>query len=103
MPGTQPVYMKRRVALGAELGRARAGAGLWRRQCRVDGHGRPRGARAAAVAVVGVIPELLTTKELMGEKIGELIVVDTHARAQSDHGLHGRRLYRHARRLWHPG
>jgi uncharacterized protein (TIGR00730 family) len=79
-PGIQPIYLETAVALGQELGRR--GLRL------VYGGGSvglmgalARAAHEAGTAVVGVIPAPLTAREIMGHKIGELIVVDTmHAR-----------------------
>ncbi len=79
-PGLHPVYMETAVALGQEFGRR--GLRL------VYGGGSvglmgalARAAHESGAEVVGVIPAPLTTRELMGHKIGELIVVDTmHAR-----------------------
>lgn len=75
-PGYRPDYEAAAVALGAELGRR--GLGL------VYGGGSvgmmgvlARAARAHGSQVVGVIPEPLMTRELMGDKVGELIVVET--------------------------
>jgi hypothetical protein len=74
--GTQPVYLDAARALGAELGRRRLGL--------VYGGGSvglmgtvARTARDQGCRVVGVIPGMLTTKELMGQQIGDLIVVET--------------------------
>lgn len=79
-PGLQPVYMEIAEALGRELGRR--GLRL------VYGGGSvglmgaiARAAHSAGAEVIGVIPAPLTAREVMGQKIGELIVVDTmHAR-----------------------
>ena len=81
--GTQPIYMEAARALGAELGRRRLGL--------VYGGGSvglmgtvARAARDEGCRVMGVIPGFLTTKELMGQKIGDLIVVETmHERKAS--------------------
>lgn len=74
--GTKPVYLDGARALGTELGR--------RRLSLVYGGGSvglmgmvARSARDQGCHVVGVIPNYLTTKELMGQKIGDLIVVET--------------------------
>jgi hypothetical protein len=74
--GARPVYAEAAVAMGEELARRRLGL--------VYGGGSvgmmgivARTVRAANCAVTGVIPAALTTRELMGEKIGELIVVET--------------------------
>ncbi len=74
--GTRPVYLERARALGAELGR--------RRLTLVYGGGSvglmgmvARSARDCGCHVVGIIPNYLTTKELMGQKVGDLIVVET--------------------------
>jgi uncharacterized protein (TIGR00730 family) len=73
-PGKRPIYVEAAVALGRELGRR--GIDL------VYGGGSvglmgavARAARDAGCRVTGIIPESLTTKELMGEKVGELIIV----------------------------
>ena len=74
--GARPVYMDDAWALGAELGRRRLGL--------VYGGGSvglmgavARSARDGGCRVVGVIPDFLTTKELMGQKVGDLMVVET--------------------------
>ena len=53
--------------------------------------------------VLGVIPTLLSPREVAGDAIGETIVVEIDARAQGADDRRGRRLHRHARRLWHHG
>jgi uncharacterized protein (TIGR00730 family) len=75
-PGIQPVYVETAVALGQELGRR--GLRL------VYGGGSvglmgalARAAHDAGAPVVGVIPGRLTAREIMGHKIGDLIVVET--------------------------
>jgi len=74
--GAQPVYLDGARAMGAELGRRRLGL--------VYGGGSvglmgmvARAVRDQGCRVVGVIPDSLTTKELMGQKVGDLIVVET--------------------------
>lgn len=74
--GVRPAYMEAAVALGAEFGR--------RRWNMVYGGGSVglMGAVAQATldqgcSVVGVIPHHLTSVELMGRALGELIVVET--------------------------
>jgi cytokinin riboside 5'-monophosphate phosphoribohydrolase len=78
--GNTPRYAEMAVALGLELA-ARGmdlvygggSVGLMGVVARtVRDHGRDQGS-----AVVGIIPEHLTTQELMGFPIGELIVVET--------------------------
>ncbi len=75
-PGNGPIYMDVAQALGTEL--ARRGIGL------VYGGGSgglmgavARAADGAGGRVLGVIPAALAPKELSGESIGELRVVDT--------------------------
>jgi uncharacterized protein (TIGR00730 family) len=74
--GSQPDYVEAAVELGRELGRR--GLGL------VYGGGSvglmgalARAAEEAGSNVVGVIPESLTRREIMGDQIGELIVVES--------------------------
>jgi uncharacterized protein (TIGR00730 family) len=74
--GHRPVYATAAVALGQEL--VRRGLGL------VYGGGSvglmgvlARAVRDAGGQVIGVIPAALTTRELMGETIGDLLVVET--------------------------
>ncbi len=74
--GQRSVYTKAAVALGQALGEHKLGL--------VYGGGSvglmgiiARSAQDSGCRVVGVIPESLTTQELMGEKIGELIIVDS--------------------------
>jgi uncharacterized protein (TIGR00730 family) len=74
--GHQPVYAEVAAALGRELGRR--GIGL------VYGGGSvglmgtvARATLQAGSPVTGVIPTSLTTRELMGHPIGELIIVPT--------------------------
>jgi uncharacterized protein (TIGR00730 family) len=74
--GSHPVYAEAAVALGQELVRRRVGL--------VYGGGSvgmmgavARAVRDAGGQVTGVIPASLTTRELMGEPIGDLIVVQT--------------------------
>lgn len=79
-PGLKPVYIEAAIALGQELGRR--GLRL------VYGGGSvglmgalARAAQEAGAPVVGVIPTPLTAREVMGQPIGDMIVVDTmHAR-----------------------
>src|SRR5690606_16163160 len=74
--GISPCYAEAARALGRELGQRKLGmvygagsVGLMGIVARtVRDHGCP---------IVGVIPDILMTRELMGEQIGELIVVDT--------------------------
>ena len=74
--GNRPIYADVAVVLGQELAR---------RQMRlVYGGGSvglmgevARSARDHGCPVIGIIPEHLTTKELMGDPIGDLIVVKT--------------------------
>lgn len=72
----RPEYEAVAIALGQELSRRDIGL--------VYGGGSvglmgtlARTAREGGCSVVGVIPESLTTRELMGEQIGELIVVES--------------------------
>ncbi len=75
-PGLHPVYVETAIALGAEFGR---------RGLRLVYGGGSVGlmgalalaAHEAGAEVIGVIPAPLTPREIMGQKIGELIVVDT--------------------------
>jgi uncharacterized protein (TIGR00730 family) len=74
--GNQPHYLEAAVTMGRELGRR--GLGL------VYGGGSvglmgalARAAEEAGSKVVGVIPESLTGREIMGDQIGELIVVES--------------------------
>ena len=74
--GTRPRYAEMAVAMGTELGT--------RKLALVYGGGSvglmgqvAEAARDHGSPVVGIIPEHLTTKELMGHPIGELIVVAT--------------------------
>lgn len=74
--GNSPRYGAAAVAVGRELGRRKMGL--------VYGGGSvglmgmvARTARDHGCSIVGVIPDMLTTQELMGSKIGELIVVET--------------------------
>jgi uncharacterized protein (TIGR00730 family) len=74
--GSRPLYLEAACALGSELGRRKLGL--------VYGGGSvglmgkvARAVRDQDCHVVGVIPSHLTTKELMGQKIGDLIVVET--------------------------
>src|SRR5687768_11014666 len=74
--GVWPSYAENAIALGKEL--AARGLGL------VYGGGSvglmgviAQSALAHGCAVVGIIPEHLTSEELMGHPIGDLIVVDT--------------------------
>jgi uncharacterized protein (TIGR00730 family) len=74
--GQHPVYVEAAVALGQELGRRQIGLVYGGGSVGLMG-ALARAARESGVHVVGVIPESLTTRELMGEKIGELIVVES--------------------------
>jgi cytokinin riboside 5'-monophosphate phosphoribohydrolase len=74
--GAQSVYEKAAIAMGKELGR--------RRLALVYGGGSvglmsvlARTAQKSGCSVMGVIPASLTGRELMGDQIGELIVVET--------------------------
>lgn len=74
--GSQSIYAEAAVTLGQELVRRQVGL--------VYGGGSvglmgviARTVRDSGSPVVGIIPEHLTTKELMGYAIGELIVVNT--------------------------
>jgi uncharacterized protein (TIGR00730 family) len=74
--GNQPIYVAAAVAVGKEL--AARGMGLVYGGGSVGLMGEvARTARDHGCTVVGIIPEHLTTKELMGYPIGELIVVTT--------------------------
>jgi uncharacterized protein (TIGR00730 family) len=75
-PGQRPVYVDAAVALGQELGRRQLGLVYGGGSVGLMG-ALARAARDSGVHVVGVIPESLTTRELMGEKIGELIIVES--------------------------
>lgn len=85
--GSQPIYVEAAVTLGQELARRQVGL--------VYGGGSvglmgviARTVRDNGSPVVGIIPEHLTTKELMGYPIGELIVVNTmHERKAKMAGL----------------
>ncbi len=74
--GNKPEFREAAVAVGKELGRRRLGL--------VYGGGSvglmgavARAAQEAGSSVVGVIPESLTSHEMMGEQIGEQIIVET--------------------------
>lgn len=74
--GMSPRYAEAAKAMGSELGRRKLGL--------VYGGGSiglmgivARTARDHGCSIVGVIPDILTTSELMGNQIGELIVVET--------------------------
>lgn len=74
--GARPAYAEAARAVGEELGRRRLNL--------VYGGGSvglmgavAHAALSHGVAVIGIIPKQLTTVELMGHPIGELIVVDT--------------------------
>jgi uncharacterized protein (TIGR00730 family) len=74
--GADPQYLAAATAVGNELGRRRLGL--------VYGGGSvglmgavAHAAQDAGASVIGVIPEGLTTRELMGQPIGELTVVAT--------------------------
>jgi uncharacterized protein (TIGR00730 family) len=74
--GADPGYVEAAVSFGQELGR--------RGMALVYGGGSvglmgavARAAQSTGVSVIGVIPEGLTTRELMGHPIGELTVVAT--------------------------
>lgn len=74
--GAKPIYAEMAIAMGKELG-ARSknfvyGGGSVGLMGKVATAARDHGC-----AVVGIIPEHLTTEELMGYPIGELIVVAT--------------------------
>jgi cytokinin riboside 5'-monophosphate phosphoribohydrolase len=74
--GNQPHYVAAAVAMGKEL--AAQGLNLVYGGGSVGLMGEvARTARDNGCTVVGIIPEHLTTKELMGYPIGELIVVAT--------------------------
>lgn len=74
--GVKPRYAEMAVAMGKELATRKLalvyGGGSVGLMGKVAGTARDHGAD-----VVGIIPEHLTTKELMGYPIGELIVVAT--------------------------
>ena len=74
--GADPRYLDAAAAFGEELGR--------RGMALVYGGGSvglmgavARAAQSAGVSVIGVIPTGLTSRELMGQAIGELTVVET--------------------------
>lgn len=74
--GVKPLYAEMAEAMGKELAARKLalvyGGGSVGLMGKVAGTARDHGA-----SVVGIIPEHLTTKELMGYPIGELIVVPT--------------------------
>lgn len=75
-PGRRPEYEAVAIALGAELGRR--GLGLVYGGGSVGMMGAlARSARDHGSQVIGVIPGPLMTRELMGDKVGDLIVVET--------------------------
>lgn len=75
-PGNRPSYAEQAVAFGQEL--AARGQALVYGGGSVGLMGKvARSALDHGCSVVGIIPEHLTTKELMGYPIGELIVVAT--------------------------
>jgi uncharacterized protein (TIGR00730 family) len=75
-PGNNHLYLEAAAALGQTLGEQ--GLGLIYGGGSVGLMGAvARAALAHGSRVVGVIPESLTTKELMGQPIGELLVVNT--------------------------
>lgn len=75
-PGTKPVYAEQATALGREL--AAQGITLVYGGGSVGLMGQvARAALDHGAQVIGIIPEHLTTKELMGYPIGELKVVAT--------------------------
>ena len=74
--GAQPVYEEAAVALGRELGRRRVGLVYGGGSVGLMG-ALAHAAQESGCSVVGVIPESLTSREIMGARIGELIVVDT--------------------------
>jgi uncharacterized protein (TIGR00730 family) len=74
--GSQPIYEEAAVELGQELGRRRLGLVYGGGSVGLMG-ALARAARDAGSSVVGVVPETLAGREIMGEQIGELIVVET--------------------------
>lgn len=74
--GNKPAYIESAVALGKEL--AARGIGLVYGGGSIGLMGQvAHAALDAGTSVVGIIPEHLTTKELMGYAIGELVVVSS--------------------------
>lgn len=74
--GSQSDYVEAAVALGQELGRRRLGLVYGGGSVGLMG-ALARAAQDAGSNVVGVIPEPLAGREVMGDQIGELIVVET--------------------------
>ena len=74
--GSQPAYVEAAVEVGRELGRRRLGLVYGGGSVGLMG-ALARAAQEAGSSVVGVIPESLTGREIMGDRIGELIVVET--------------------------
>lgn len=74
--GARPEYQAAAVALGREMGRRRLGLVYGGGSVGLMG-ALAHAAQAAGCNVVGVIPESLTNRELMGDQIGELLVVET--------------------------
>ncbi len=72
----RPEYEAGAIAMGRELSRRNLGLVYGGGSVGLMG-ALARAARDNGGNVVGVIPESLTTREIMGEKIGELIVVET--------------------------
>jgi uncharacterized protein (TIGR00730 family) len=74
--GGKPIYAEMAVAMGKEL--AAHAMGLVYGGGSIGLMGKvARAALEHGCTVVGIIPEILTTKELMGHPIGELMVVTT--------------------------
>lgn len=74
--GNRTHYLEAAVALGHELGRRRLGLVYGGGSVGLMG-ALARAAQEAGSNVVGVIPQSLTGREVMGDRIGELIVVET--------------------------
>ena len=74
--GGHPRYQEAAIALGQELGRRRMGLVYGGGSIGLMG-ALARAAQESGSSVVGVVPEMLAPGEIMGERIGELIVVDT--------------------------
>jgi uncharacterized protein (TIGR00730 family) len=75
-PGSRPEYAAAATELAKEFGRRHIGLVYGGGSVGMMGH-LAMAVRDEGCHIVGVIPESLTTKELMGDKIGELIIVET--------------------------
>ena len=74
--GNRPTYEEAAIALGHELGRRRLGLVYGGGSIGLMG-ALARAAQDAGSNVVGVVPATLADREIMGDQVGELIVVET--------------------------